>query len=81
MTTHALNDSHETNVLPSPAIVQVNDLRKTYSGGVEAVRGIWGMSNVTTEAWLSLGVVAVFAVFAVALVAISVRVFSRSAVG
>jgi ABC-2 type transport system permease protein len=38
---------------------------------------IWGMSNVTTEAWLSLGVVALFAV---ALTFISVRVFSRSAV-
>jgi ABC-type multidrug transport system permease subunit len=38
---------------------------------------IWGMSNVTTEAWLSLGVVAVFAA---ALTFISIRVFSRSAV-
>ena len=38
---------------------------------------IWGMSNVTAEAWLSLGVVALFAV---ALTAISIRVFSRSAV-
>lgn len=38
---------------------------------------IWGMSSVTGEAWLSLGVVAVFAV---ALTAISVRVFTRSAV-
>jgi ABC-2 type transport system permease protein len=38
---------------------------------------IWGMSDVHTEAWLSLGVVALFAA---ALVAISVRVFSRSAV-
>jgi hypothetical protein len=36
------------------------------------------MSNVTVEAWLSLAVVAVFAL---ALTAISVRVFSRSAVG
>jgi hypothetical protein len=35
------------------------------------------MSNVTVEAWLSLAVVAVFAV---ALTAISIRVFSRSAV-
>ena len=42
------------------------------------LHAIWGMSNVTTEAWLSLGVVAVFAA---ALVAISIRVFSRSAVG
>jgi ABC-2 type transport system permease protein len=38
---------------------------------------IWGMSDVTTEAWLSLTVVALFAA---ALVAISVHVFSRSAV-
>ena len=38
---------------------------------------IWGMSNVTTEAWLSLAVVVVFAA---ALVAISIRVFSRSTV-
>jgi ABC-type multidrug transport system permease subunit len=38
---------------------------------------IWGMSSVTTEAWLSLGVVAIFAA---ALAVISVRVFARSAV-
>ena len=38
---------------------------------------IWGMSNVNTEAWLSLGVVALFAA---ALTFISIRVFSRSAV-
>jgi ABC-2 type transport system permease protein len=38
---------------------------------------IWGMSNVTTEAWLSLAVVAAFAV---ALTAISIRLFKRSAV-
>jgi ABC-2 type transport system permease protein len=38
---------------------------------------IWGMSNVTAEAWLSLGVVALFAS---ALVAISIRSFTRSAV-
>jgi ABC-type polysaccharide/polyol phosphate export permease len=38
---------------------------------------IWGMSSVTTEAWLSLAVVAAFAA---ALTAISIRVFSRSAV-
>jgi len=38
---------------------------------------IWGMSDVTTEAWLSLAVVALFAA---ALVVVSVRVFSRSAV-
>src|SRR5438046_1222605 len=38
---------------------------------------IWGMSNVTAEAWLSLGVVALFAA---AFVAIAVRSFTRSAV-
>jgi ABC-2 type transport system permease protein len=38
---------------------------------------IWGMSNTTTEAWLSLGVVAAFAI---ALTAVAIRVFSRSAV-
>jgi ABC-2 type transport system permease protein len=38
---------------------------------------IWGMSNVTVEAWLSLAVVAAFAA---ALTFISIRVFSRSAV-
>jgi ABC-2 type transport system permease protein len=38
---------------------------------------IWGMSNVTTEAWLSLAVVAAFAV---ALTGISIRLFKRSAV-
>jgi ABC-2 type transport system permease protein len=38
---------------------------------------IWGMHNVTAEAWLSLGVVALWAV---ALTVISIRAFSRSAV-
>jgi ABC-type polysaccharide/polyol phosphate export permease len=38
---------------------------------------IWGMSNVTVEAWLSLAVVAAFAA---ALTAISIRLFNRSAV-
>jgi ABC-2 type transport system permease protein len=38
---------------------------------------IWGMSNVTTEAWLSLGVLVLFAA---ALTAISIRAFTRSAV-
>jgi ABC-2 type transport system permease protein len=38
---------------------------------------IWGMSSVTTEAWLSLAVVALFAI---SLTAIAVRTFSRSAV-
>jgi ABC-2 type transport system permease protein len=42
------------------------------------LHAIWGMSNATTEAWLSLGVVAVFAA---AFTAIAIRVFSRSAVG
>jgi ABC-type multidrug transport system permease subunit len=43
----------------------------------KGLHDIWGMSNVTTEAWLSLAVVALFAA---ALTAISIRVFSRSAV-
>ena len=38
---------------------------------------IWGMSNVTVEAWLSLAVVAVFAA---GLIALSIRLFKRSAV-
>ncbi len=38
---------------------------------------IWGMHNVTTEAWLS---VAVVAVYAVALTAIAIRAFERAAV-
>ena len=38
---------------------------------------IWGMSNVTAEAWLSVGVVALFAV---AMTAVAIRVFTRSAV-
>ena len=37
----------------------------------------WGIHNVTTEAWLSLAVVAVWAI---ALTAMSIRAFSRSAV-
>ncbi len=43
----------------------------------KGLHDIWGISNVTTEAWLS---VAVVALYAVALTAISIRVFSRSAV-
>jgi ABC-2 type transport system permease protein len=42
-----------------------------------SLHDIWGMGNVTLEAWLSLVVVAVFAV---ALTAISIRMFKRSAV-
>jgi ABC-2 type transport system permease protein len=38
---------------------------------------IWGTGNVTAEAWLSLGVVAVFAV---AFTALAIRLFTRSAV-
>lgn len=41
------------------------------------LHAIWGMSNVTAEAWLSLGVVAVFAA---GFIAVAIRVFSRSAV-
>jgi ABC-2 type transport system permease protein len=43
----------------------------------KGLHDIWGISDVTTEAWLSVLVVAVFAA---ALTAISIRVFSRSAV-
>jgi ABC-2 type transport system permease protein len=43
----------------------------------KGLHDIWGMSNVTVEAFLSLAVVALFAV---ALTMISIRVFSRSAV-
>jgi len=43
----------------------------------KGLHDIWGMHNVTAEAWLSLAVVAVWAV---ALTAISIRAFSRSAV-
>jgi ABC-type multidrug transport system permease subunit len=43
----------------------------------KGLHDIWGMTNVTLEAWLSIAVVAVFAA---ALTAISIRVFSRSAV-
>jgi ABC-type multidrug transport system permease subunit len=43
----------------------------------KGLHDIWGMSNVATEAWLSLAVVLLFAV---ALTGIAVRVFSRSAV-
>ena len=38
---------------------------------------IWGMSNTTAEAWLSLGVVALFAA---AFIAVAIRAFTRSAV-
>jgi ABC-type multidrug transport system permease subunit len=43
----------------------------------KGLHDIWGMHNVTAEAWLSLAVVAVWAV---ALTAISIRTFARSAV-
>lgn len=43
----------------------------------QGLHDIWGMSSVTTEAWLSLAVVALFAM---ALTLFSIRVFSRSAV-
>jgi ABC-2 type transport system permease protein len=38
---------------------------------------IWGMSNTTTEAWLSLGVVVLFAA---AFITLAIRLFKRSAV-
>ncbi|MBV9415425.1 MAG: ABC transporter permease, partial [Solirubrobacterales bacterium] len=43
----------------------------------KGLHDIWGMHSATAEAWLSLAVVALWAV---ALTAISIRVFSRSAV-
>ncbi len=43
----------------------------------KGLHDIWGMHSVTAEAWLSLAVVAVWAV---ALTVLSIRVFSRSAV-
>jgi hypothetical protein len=43
----------------------------------KGLHDIWGMSNVTSEAWLSLAVVAVFAV---GLTALAIRIFARSAV-
>ena len=43
----------------------------------QGLHDIWGIGNVTAEAWLSVMVVAVFAA---ALATISIRVFSRSAV-
>jgi ABC-2 type transport system permease protein len=42
----------------------------------KSLHDIWGMSNVTVEAWLSLAVVAAFAA---AFTAIAIRLFSRSA--
>jgi ABC-2 type transport system permease protein len=45
-------------------------------GDSSGLHSIWGMSSSTGMAWLSLGVVAVFAL---ALIALSVRVFTRSA--
>lgn len=43
----------------------------------KGLHDIWGMSNVTVEAWLSLAVVAAFAA---AMTAVAIRLFSRSAV-
>jgi len=43
----------------------------------KGLHDIWGMSSVTAEAWLSLGVLLAFAA---ALTWVSIRVFSRSAV-
>jgi hypothetical protein len=43
----------------------------------KGLHDIWGAGSATTQAWLSLAVVAVFAA---AMVAISIRAFSRSAV-
>lgn len=43
----------------------------------KGLHDIWGAGNVTVEAWLSLGVVALFAAV---LTAVAIRVFTRSAV-
>jgi ABC-type polysaccharide/polyol phosphate export permease len=43
----------------------------------KGLHDIWGMHSVTTEAWLSLAVVAAYAV---ALTVIAIRAFERSAV-
>jgi ABC-2 type transport system permease protein len=43
-----------------------------------SLHAIWGSGNTTAQAWLSLGVVALFAL---ALTAVSIRAFRRSAVG
>jgi ABC-2 type transport system permease protein len=43
----------------------------------KGLHDIWGMSNVTAEAWLSLAVVTVYAI---ALTALSIRMFKRAAV-
>jgi ABC-2 type transport system permease protein len=43
----------------------------------QGLHDIWGMSNPTTEAWLSLGVVLLFAA---AFIALATRMFKRSAV-
>jgi len=45
-------------------------------GDAAGLRNIWGMSSVTAMAWLSLGVVAAFAAV---MTAVSIRVFTRSA--
>src|SRR5262249_4399920 len=45
--------------------------------GGQGVHDIWGMSNTTTMAWLSLAVVVAFATL---MLAVSIRVFTRSAV-
>ena len=45
--------------------------------GGSGLHDIWGMSNTTAEAWLSLGVVAAFAA---AFMAVAIRAFTRSAV-
>jgi hypothetical protein len=52
-------------------------VRYSLLGTASGLKDIWGMSDTTTMAALSLLVVAVFAVAALAL---AVRVFSRSAV-
>jgi hypothetical protein len=43
----------------------------------QGLHDIWGMSNPTTEAWLSVGIVLLFAA---AFIALATRMFKRSAV-
>ena len=52
-------------------------LRPRSTRAARGLHDIWGMSNTTAEAWLSLGVVALFAV---AFMTVAIRAFTRSAV-
>ena len=60
---------------PGPALALLRYAFVDPSG--RALHEIWGGSNVTLEAWLSL---AVLGAFAIDLTVISIRAFSRAAV-